>query len=88
MSLRNRKEEMMKDLTPLQMEIKKILSVLKADRTAVTDKLLSVTPIEERPDWLEAIGDIESYLRNFERNQKIIQAYARHQARKQAIERE
>lgn len=79
---------MRQNLTPLQMEVNKLLSVLKADRNAITDKLLSVTPIEERPDWLESITNIQDYLLNFERNQKIIQAYARHQARRQAIERE
>lgn len=68
--------------TPLQIELAKLLSVLKADRTMITDRYLSITPVEERPEWLDAIAELENYIKSYEQNKKLALLYEKYKARK------
>lgn len=70
-------------LTPLQMELSKLLNVLKGDKMVLTHEHLSITPINERPEWFDTITKLEQYIKDYEQNIRLIEAYKQHKAKKQ-----
>lgn len=63
-------------LTPKDMELRKLMSVLSGDKNILWDRHLSIMRSdEERADWDMAIDELIDYIREYDRNSKIIQKY-------------